>query len=196
MKKRGVGLTVLALLFSFTVLCNAQEYASPVQAAYTVGVDDVLDINILQPEPLAATVTVAPDGSVNFPYIGNVKVKGASLENIQKEVQARLADGYMKYPVVSVALKETRSKKFFVYGEVVKPGTYFLDYGTTILKAISIAGGLTKFGSTSRVRILRPKNGAGYETIKVNIASVMAGDSKSDTTIMPGDIVVVSEGIF
>jgi polysaccharide export outer membrane protein len=115
-------------------------------------------------------VTVAPDGSINYPYIGTVQVKGMTLEKIQDEIQKRLADGYMKYPVVAASLKENRSKKFFVYGEVIRPGTYALDENVTILKAISMAGGFTKFGSSSRVKVLRERKGkAGFDTIKVNI---------------------------
>lgn len=164
---------------------------------YTVGVDDVLDISILQPEKLLTTVTVAPDGSITFPYIGSVQVKGMTLSKIQEEIQTRLADGYMKYPIVSVSLKESRSKKFFVYGEITRPGTYILDENATVLKAISVAGGFSKFGSSSRVKVLRlKKNEAGYESIKVNINAVMNGSSKDDVLLEPGDIVVVTEGIF
>ena len=100
-------------------------------------------------------------------------------------------------PVVLVSLQESRSKKFFVYGEVVKPGTYQLDDNTTVLKAISMAGGFTKFGSSSRVKLLRPHEmRAGYDNIKVDIKAVMNGDSEADLLIHPGDMVVVSEGVF
>ncbi len=164
---------------------------------YTVGIDDVLDINILQPESLPNTVTVSPDGSINFPYIGNAKVEGMSLTKIQEQIQIRLADGYMKYPIVTVSLRQSRSKKFFVYGEVAKPGTYLLDENATVLKAISMAGGFNKYGSSSRVKVLRPKKDqTGYETIKVNIGAVMDGNSKTDVKLESGDIIVVSEGVF
>lgn len=189
-----VFLGIILCLLSLSVFIKAEE---PAKVEYTVGIDDVLDISILQPEKLATTVTVAPDGSITFPYIGNVQVKGITLSKIQEEIQTRLADGYMKYPVVSVSLRESRSKKFFVYGEVIKPGTYILDEDATVLKAISMAGGFSKFGSSSRVKVLRlKKNEAGYESIKVNINAVMNGSSKDDVLLEPEDIVVVTEGIF
>ena len=167
------------------------------RSEYTIGVDDLLEINILQPDKLSATVTVAPDGSITFPYIGTVYVKGMTLAQIEQQIQSKLADGYMKYPVVSVALKESRSRKFFVYGEVIKPGAYPLEENTTVLRAISIAGGFTKFGSSSRVKVLRQrKDPPGYETIKVDIKTVMEGNSDQDLVIQPGDVVVISEGIL
>ncbi len=175
----------------------APESAAPKVAEYTIGTDDVVDINVLQPEKLLVSVTVAPDGTITFPYIGSVQAKGVTLAGLQDDIQTRLANGYMKYPVVSVSLRESRSKKFFVYGEVVKPGTYFLDDKTTVLKAISMAGGFSKFGSSSRVKVLRERFGsAGYEALKVNMKSVMDGASTDDIVLKSGDIVVVSEGVF
>ena len=164
---------------------------------YRIGPSDILDINVLQPEQLANTVTVSPDGSISFPYIGGVIVKNKTLTQIQNDIQKRLSDGYMKYPVVSVGLKESHSRRFFVYGEVIKPGAYDIEDNMTVLRAISTAGGFSQFGSSSRVKILRPKQGSGgYDVIKVNITDVMNGASDSDPAVTQGDIIVVSEGIF
>jgi polysaccharide export outer membrane protein len=183
-------------LLAFSSFANAEEPKKP-QGEYAVGIDDVLDITILQPDKLMTSVTVAPDGSISFPYIGRVQVKGVTLPEIEQEIQTRLADGYMKYPVASVSLRESRSRKFFVYGEVTKPGPYAIEENTTVLRAISMAGGFTKYGSSSRVKVLRPKKDKpGYETIKVNIRAIMDGDAESDLLIQLSDIVIVSEGIF
>jgi protein involved in polysaccharide export with SLBB domain len=177
-------------------LAVSSEVPPPKLVDYKIGNEDILDIAVLQPEQLSLTVTVSPDGSITFPYIGKVDVKGKTSSEVQEEIQARLADGYLKYPVVSVAVKESRSKKFYVYGEVLKPGTYFLEDNMTVLKAISTAGGFTKYGSSSRVKVLRPKPGAaGYETIKTNMKLIMNGLSK-DVVLEPGDIVQVEEGVF
>jgi polysaccharide export outer membrane protein len=168
-----------------------------IPSGYTVGVDDILDINILQPETLVSAVVVAMDGSISFPYIGNVQVKGLTLSQIKELIEVKLSEGYMKYPVVSVALRESRSKKFFVYGEVLKPGAYPMDDNMTVLKAISMAGGFTKYGSSSRVKVMKPKTGQpGYDNVKININAIMDGDAKSDVQVGQGDIIVVSEGVF
>ena len=194
MKRLFLFLVITSVLLTFALPARAEEAK---KTGYAVGIDDVLDINVLQPEVLATSVTVAPDGSIAFPYIGNVNVKGLTLGEIQEEIQARLADGYMKYPVVAVSLRESRSRKFFVYGEVLRPGTYPIQEKVTVLKAISMAGGFTKYGSSSNVKVLRPKKtGAGYKTIKVSISGVMNGHSDADILIEPEDVVVVSEGIF
>ena len=196
----NTGLCILLIVSIVAVVppvaAVAQE-AEVTETPYTVGVDDLLEISVLQPDELLRVVNVAPDGTITFPYIGTVKVKDLTIDEIQREVQDALADGYMKYPVVVVTLRESRSRRFFVYGEVMKPGTYQMAENTTVLRAISMAGGFSKFGSSSRVKVLRPKDGeAGYETIKIKISKVMNGDSEEDILLKTGDMVVVSEGIF
>jgi len=192
--KHALSLLTLICLLSISTITIAEETT---QSSYTVGIDDILEISILQPEKMLTTVSVAPDGTISFPYIGNIHVKGMTLEGVRDAIQTKLADGYMKYPVASVSLRECRSRKFFVYGEVTKPGTYAIEENVTVLKAISMAGGFTKFGSSSQVKVLRRKtDGPGYEMIKVNIRAVMNGNSKSDIVLKPEDIVTVSEGVF
>lgn len=164
---------------------------------YVVGIGDTLEIQILQPDRHSSNATVSPDGFISVIYIGNVRVQGKSIAAIRRIIEQRLSDGYLQYPVVSVTLVQSRSLRFTVTGEVNRPGTYLLEEETTVLKAISIAGGFTRFGSSSSVRILRPrKKGHGYEKIPVNIKKVMNGDAEADALLHAGDIVVVSEGLF
>ncbi len=200
LKKFFLGLIVcLMMIVSFSTFGMASE--KPVNAqkerkAYTVGVDDILSITVTRPESIEKEVTVAPDGAISFPYIGAIYVKGKSLAEIQNDVVSALSDGYMKYPLVTVTLVQSLSRKFFVYGEVVKPGNYPMQENTTVLRAISISGGFTKYGSSSKVKILRERENGGYQTIKVNVKDLMDGDSDKDVSLEPGDIVVVSEGVF
>ena len=164
---------------------------------YTVGVDDVLEINVLQPEKITVTAAVSPDGSITFPYIGSVQIKGMTLSRIQEEIQAKLSDGYMKYPLLSVILKESKSRKFFVYGDVNKPGAYPMELDTSVLKAISVAGGFSKNSTASKIEVLRPREKeAGYEKINVDIKAVMKGTPEADIILRAGDTIMVSEGKF
>ncbi len=159
---------------------------------YKVGVDDVLDINILKPVTITSTVTVAPDGAITFPYIGNVQVKGWTLPKIQEEVQKRLSSGYMEYPVVSVSLKATRSKKFIIYGQVVHPGSYSIDENMTLLHAITEAGGFIVPGCMGHVKLLRPRTeNSEFKVIESDIASILSGKNEN-VTVLANDTIIVS----
>ncbi|MCP4138111.1 MAG: polysaccharide export protein [bacterium] len=185
-------ITVVILILSFFI-CTELLEAKP----YTVGVGDVLQINILRPDQSSTTATVSPGGDISVPFIGSVQVKGRTVSQIQKIIQRRLSQGYLKYPVITVSLTETNSRRFTVSGEVNRPGTYPLTENASVLRAISVAGGFTRFGSSSKVKVLRPRKGKpGYTTIKVNIKKVMDGDSDADILLEPGDIIVVSESFF
>ena len=135
-----------------------------------------------------------------FPISEMSFVKGQNLAEVQKEIQSRLGDGYMKYPTVVVSLKQSNSRKFFVYGEVIHPGPYPLEQNTTVLrKAISMAEGFTRFGSASKVKVLRPRVRGTLAMTSVslfNIKAIMDGDCNADLVLQSGDMVVVSEGVF
>ncbi len=211
-------LCILALLLCFAPAAYAEDAAVPLEAVtaasvqetppaqavagnmgeeYTAGPEDILEFNLLKPELIQTLVTVSADGSISLPYIGNVRVKGKTLSALQQEIAQKLGSGYMKYPVVTLALKESRSRKFFIYGEVVRPSSYPMEENMTVFRALAVAGGFTKFGDSSKVKILRPKtDGPGYDPIKVDIKAIMAGKSEADVSLKSGDVVVVSEGIF
>ncbi|MDD5653995.1 MAG: SLBB domain-containing protein, partial [Candidatus Omnitrophica bacterium] len=124
----------------------------------------------------------------------NVEVKEMTLNQIQKNIEEKLADGYMKYPLVSVSLKESRSRRFFVYGDVIRPGGYPLEDGITVLKAISVAGCFSKTnpGPGTEIKVIRPRNkGGAPETINVDVNKVLAGAPDADIKIQPEDTIMV-----
>jgi polysaccharide biosynthesis/export protein len=70
-----------------------------------------------------------------------------------------------------------RAEMIYVLGQVNAPGAYTLDPGMTVLKAISLAGGVTKVGSTGRVKITRIVDGKKTE-IKARLDEIVkAGDT-------------------
>lgn len=183
-------ITILILLFlisEFPVIADE----------YKVGIGDILEIRILRPDPSTDRVSVSPSGDISVAYLGSVKVKDKTITEIQQNIQWRLAHGYFKNPVITVSLIESRSRNYTITGEITTPGTYSLGENTTVLKAISVAGGFTRFGSKSKVKVLRPrKDRPGYSKIEVDIGKVMDGDARADIVLESGDIVVISEGFF
>jgi protein involved in polysaccharide export with SLBB domain len=141
---------------------------------------------------------------------GTVRVKrkqkgGLGYEEI---VVADLKNGVVEDPQIGTMLLQPediviveRNKTYLIYGEVNVPGEYVIDEANiTVFKAILRAGGFTKWGSPKRISVLRQgKDKAGYETIKIDISSLVKGsaaDSNPDLKLEPGDIIVVRAGIF
>jgi polysaccharide export outer membrane protein len=191
MVRKMLLLSVFALGFAYSA-----APASAVSSGYKVNVNDILTVVVLQPDKMEAELTVSPDGSVTFPYIGSLSVQGLTLGEIQEKIQKGLAD-YMKYPLVAVSLKKSRSRNFFVYGEVKLPGTFPLENDTTVLQAITSAGGFTRAASKKDVKVLRQKpDGSGNTTLTVNVDAIMSGKEKNEVKIEPGDVVTVSQRFF
>ena len=80
---------------------------------------------------------------------------------------------------------QPRAEFFFVMGEVNKPGTYKLEEGTTVTKAISLAGGFTDKAGKKKIKILREKDGSQTEH-----------KADSNELLQPQDIVQVPQSLF
>lgn len=164
----------------------------PKENPYRVGIDDVLDISVLGYDNLKTVSAVTTDGSISFPYIGTVHVKGMSVSDIEKEISKRLASGYIKYPVVSVSLINSKSVKFFVYGEVKNPGKFILEDNMTVLKALSAAGGITPDGIYGAIRLKRKQeNRNEYREISIDLKNIKEGVHNGDMPINPEDIIII-----
>jgi polysaccharide biosynthesis/export protein len=75
---------------------------------------------------------------------------------------------------------------FYVTGEVKKPDAYKFEEGTTVLKAVTMAGGFTDKAATGRVKIIRNEKGKDEVMEKVRM----------DETVLPDDVIVVPESFF
>ena len=89
----------------------------------------------------------------------------------------------------------TSTQFFYVSGEVKNPGSYPMTPGLTVLKAVSVAGGLTKFGSKGKVEILRKGKGSDAERIKVDLGDIEGG-KKPDVPLTAEDIIKVGKRVF
>ena len=106
---------------------------------YTVGPDDMLVIQIWDIEDLDRTVEVSQEGSFAFPLIGKVSAEGLTVFELENLVRARLADGFISDPQVTIGMSKYQSRKVFLLGEVKNPGSYVLKRKTHILELISEA---------------------------------------------------------
>jgi polysaccharide export outer membrane protein len=79
----------------------------------------------------------------------------------------------------------SRSQAVYVFGQVRSPGAYPIDRGTTVLQALSLAGGVTDRGSTGRIKVVRAADGKKKE-LKVRLTDV----------VEPGDTLIVAERFF
>lgn len=88
------------------------------------------------------------------------------------------------------------ANQFFILGEVKKPGFYSLTNNLTVLKAISIAGGLTEYANSKKISILRTET-ENKQKIYVNLDDIIKkGTKTSDPLLQADDVVVVPKRFF
>jgi len=150
---------------------------------YALGVGDRIRLTVYREDTLSGEYPVNPGGNIALPLIGEVKALGSTTAALGKVIQARLADGYLVNPRVSVEMATYRP--VFVLGEVRTPGQYPYSSGLTVLNAIASAGGFTPRAEKRVIYIRQP--GANDEK---------AYRLKPGLMIRPGDTVRLGERLF
>lgn len=200
MRKQILILLWLILLLPFSALA---------QGDYMLGPEDMIEITVWGHEDLKRMVPVSLEGTITFPMIGEVRAAGKSTQQLEKELARKLGDGYLKNPQLTVTVKDFKSQKVFVMGEVKNPGTYPVTKENNLLFALSQAGGFTK-DAGEEVVVIRPRdpNKQGKMTLeeaaadkkttilRVNLKDALAGDRKDNVPIRDGDSIIVPKMPF
>lgn len=186
----------------FAIICVVVSISSDISAeissadVYKVGVNDVIEINVLDHSNLRTMAIVASDGSITFPYVGTVIVKDMTISDIEKEITQRLSEGYIKYPVVSVALSRSLSKKIYIFSEAGRSTEVPYEEGMTILRALSVAGGVPGNSLYGIINLRRRQDSnAVIKDQEINLKAIIEGNKKKDVLLKPGDILIVKQNI-
>jgi polysaccharide biosynthesis/export protein len=154
--------------------------------SYKVGPADVLSIKVWNEDKFSGPVVVHQDGKITLPLVGDLQAGDLTPNEIQKVI----ADALVKYlvkPLVTVTVQEVVSKKYYLDGQANHPGEYQLNVPTTILEAISKAGGLQDFANGKKIFILR-----GTNRIAFNYKDVLHGKHmEQNIPLLPGDHIVI-----
>jgi polysaccharide export outer membrane protein len=155
-------------------------------AAFRLGREDVVEVAVYRDAELSRVVVVRPDGRISLPIVGEVDAAGRTPEDVKGEIVTKLR-GYVQDPtVVSLIVREVNSARFYVVGEVVKPGAFPLRGHTSVLQALALAGGLGEFSARREVTLVRAADGRRYS---VELGRLWDGH---DTVVLaPGDTLVV-----
>ena len=99
---------------------------------------------------------VNPDGTINFPVLGEVKVAGLTRTEIQKKLEKEI-EVYVKDPIVDVRIMNFRVT---VLGEVGSPGRVEVQDGRISMpELIAMSGDITYDGRRENITIIREENG-------------------------------------
>ncbi len=150
--------------------------------------DTVSIVDRMRPDTVMASAKIGAEGEMIFPGLGSLKVAGQSKIELHDLLYKRYNEVYHSTELdVSVATAESR---FFVYGEVNRPGRYVLEQGITALEGAMMAGPNESYANLGSVRLIRGK-GETERTTELNIRRIARGDSQFNVTLENGDILYI-----
>jgi polysaccharide biosynthesis/export protein VpsN len=155
----------------------------PDLSAYRLGIGDKVRIDVFGEPDLSIEAFVDGTGHIGYPLLGAVLALQKTAAELREVLTTGLAGGYLVDPDVRVTVVQYRP--FYTIGQVRRPGSYAYVIGLTVEKALAIAGGLTDLASTRHMFLLREDTAQG-KRIKVGL----------DALVLPGDTLLVEEGLF
>jgi polysaccharide biosynthesis/export protein len=182
-------LVALALISSIMVSGCAKQrvyghiFDVPPGTSYRLAAGDRLRVLVFGQDSLSNTYSVDTAGNISMPLIGAVRAHGSSPAALSRTIAARLSNGFVREPRVSVEVDAYRP--FYVLGEVTTAGQFPYVNDLTVQKAIAIAGGFAPRATRSNVNLTRIIDGQPV-TAAVRL----------DQLVQPGDTIMVRERFF
>jgi protein involved in polysaccharide export with SLBB domain len=151
--------------------------------AYKLGPGDKVRVTVFNEKDLSGDFDVNDQGEIALPLIGQVKVAGRTISDVEGLITQRYGKDYLVDPRVNVEVLNYRP--FFILGEVKTPGSYPYVSGMTVINAVALAGGYTNRANKGRIYI---KHG--------NDPQAKEQQAEEDSPVLPGDIIRVPERFF
>ncbi len=162
-------------------------------SAGTIGHMDNVEIRVFREDDLTTSAQLSERGTITMPLIGSVRLEGLSTDQAAAAIRAKLADGYLVKPEVTVSIQARIRKTVTVLGQAQRPGVFELPphRKLTLVEAIGMAGGVTRIANSRKIRL---KHASGQvETI--SLSEITKGKGK-DIPLRDGDIVTIPESLF
>jgi polysaccharide biosynthesis/export protein len=183
--------TILILMMALTAaVAGAQDLPILTKDA-PVGPRDVLEVAVLEDKTISSRVTVNEEGMIALNVLEKVQVSGLTPSQIEARLKSLLEANYLAKATVSVQVVEFASKPISVLGAVVRPGLISASGNTTLLQAITQAGGLAP-NHGKDLFVLRTGQNGLTEQVSVPIQELLNnGNPDVNIPLAPNDLVNV-----
>lgn len=138
--------------------------------------------------------TVTPEGTIQLPAIQSVPAHGLTLDELQREIEERYLESIGSGVEVTVVLVARAPSFVYVLGEVRNPGQYQLQHATTVMQALSLAGGWNNGGNLREIVIFRRTDDWQLMATKLDLRGALIGKRPApadEIWIRDSDIVLV-----
>jgi polysaccharide export outer membrane protein len=182
-----IRIAAVALLLPLATATPALADGVTVPAGYTIHAGDQLAVSVYGETALSQTVTVLPDGTIEYPMVGRVAIGGQTPANAARTLDRALGK-YLRTPIVSIGLVSEGQLTVMVLGNVKTPGKYTLPYNAHITDAIAAAGGMGPTNGDLPVARVSDTDGIRDASLQ---AILRGGDTSADVTLSNDAVVYV-----
>jgi polysaccharide biosynthesis/export protein len=181
--------------FSSVTLSNGVDPAwlRPATEPYRLGPGDVIDIEMLEDGQPRTSAAVGPDGKIYYSLLPGLSVWGLTLGETRELLRTETARFTRGMPEPSVRLHAAGSKRVSILGSVPNPGVFPLAAPTTLLEAISLAGGIpTTAGAEDAADFSKSFVLRNGHFLPVNLERLLKrGDLSQNIYLQPDDLVFI-----
>jgi polysaccharide export outer membrane protein len=182
----------LGMLAAVLLLSSASRPAFAVEE-YLLTPGDVMKVVVFKNPDLTTDVRVSETGTISFPLIGSVPVKGLTLSGAERKIAQMLKDGgFVVNPQVNILLTLAVGNQVAVLGEVNKPGRYPIEGAGGILTgALAEAGGISPTGADIVV-VTGTRDGKPFRREIDVVKMSQSGNTVDDIELSGGDTLFVN----
>jgi polysaccharide export outer membrane protein len=162
-----------------------------------VGSFTELSVDVYGVPELQREILTDGEGKFSFPLVGILDGAGKSPTQLAGEIEDRLRGRFVRNPQVTVNFKSASnplhmlSQAVTIDGQVQRPGQYPLVGRATLMRAVSLAGGLTELAKRDEVLVFRKVDDRQYVGI-YNLQAIRRGNY-ADPEVFPNDIIVAGD---
>ena len=123
-------------------------------SGYSLDIGDILEIQLVGQSNYIQDFPVKRDGSINLPDIGKINIAGLSISQASKLIKSKINLAFIGTEAF-ISLSNIRDVNILVSGNAQNPGIYTLSGNSNILHALSVSGGINKYGSLREINLIR-----------------------------------------
>ncbi len=175
---------------------------------YTIGAGDTLEFQSFNDELLSRELSVRYDGFISLPLIPDLRVAELTREEAEALIRERYTSVF-RNPQIALTVREATSRTYTLVGDVTAPGSYPFVKETSLIEAISMAGGLRQRNASSSVGGFVGVTGQLTKAMVVRMIegqrAVLQFDLRglgepgpyhdAQAPIFPGDLIYIPEGV-
>ena len=176
---------IISILILFTPVAHSAKQD------YLLGPGDVIRISVYDHPDLAAEARVSERGTIQFPLLGEVQVRGRTANEAADQLTKLMIDGgFVKQPQVSVMVAQFRSQQISVLGYVARPGKFPVEQASNVGDMIALAGGTLPSAADIAILTHAQDNGVSRQTL--NLTALFGNaDASQNPEVSNGDVIYV-----